>query len=103
MRLINTVTYRLGVFLEPTKTPQYAVLSYTWGDNEVLFNDIQRGHSSVNTKRGLRKVEGMCKKTLAHGYAHAIDSCRIGKLSNHELSEAVNSIFLRHTEPKEHL
>jgi hypothetical protein len=35
MRLLNTYTYALGNFT--SDVPPYAILSHTWGDEEVGF------------------------------------------------------------------
>ncbi len=41
MRLLNTNTLQLSCFVESQVRP-YAVLSHTWGGEEVLFNDIMK-------------------------------------------------------------
>ncbi|GAW11898.1 hypothetical protein ANO14919_012510 [Xylariales sp. No.14919] len=41
MRLLNTETLKLESF--PNQRPSYAILSHTWGRDEVLFEDIQGG------------------------------------------------------------
>ncbi|KAL8298630.1 hypothetical protein RB597_006618 [Gaeumannomyces tritici] len=99
MYLINTNTYRLREFQDLAEVPPYAILSHTWGIDEVLFKDMQGDSNSTKAKNGYRKVEGMCKKALAHGYDYAwIDSCCIDKSSSAELSEAINSMFLWYKE-----
>ncbi|KAF2969621.1 hypothetical protein GQX73_g3950 [Xylaria multiplex] len=40
MRLLNTENYTLETFMG-VKKPPYAILSHTWGENEVLFEDLQ--------------------------------------------------------------
>ncbi|KAL8382912.1 hypothetical protein RB595_006607 [Gaeumannomyces hyphopodioides] len=99
MYLINTKTYRLEQFQDPAEVPKYAILSHTWGKDEVLFKDMQQEPFSANAKKGYGKVEGMCKQALAHGHDYAwIDSCCIDKSSSAELSEAINSMFLWYKE-----
>jgi len=39
MRLLNTTSIRLEEFNEGN-VPPYAMLSHTWGDEEVTFQDI---------------------------------------------------------------
>ncbi|RWA12100.1 hypothetical protein EKO27_g3009 [Xylaria grammica] len=41
MRLLNTETLKLESF--PDQRPLYAILSHTWGHDEVLFEDIRGG------------------------------------------------------------
>lgn len=40
MRLLNVKTYQLESFDDPETRPPYAILSHTWGQDEVLFEDI---------------------------------------------------------------
>ncbi|KAL8409678.1 hypothetical protein RB594_007939 [Gaeumannomyces avenae] len=99
MYLINTNTYHLREFQDLANVPPYAILSHTWGKDEVLFKDMQGDSNSAKAKNGYGKVKGMCKKALAHGYDYAwIDSCCIDKSSSAELSEAINSMFLWYKE-----
>ncbi|KAJ4221414.1 hypothetical protein NW757_014468, partial [Fusarium falciforme] len=90
MRLLNTSTFELSDFVDG-HTPPYAILSHTWGNEEVLFEDL---HGDPTTKSGWRKVQGACK--LAHRLGNKwiwIDTCCIDKSSSAELSEAINSMF----------
>jgi len=94
MRLLNTRTFELQSFVRP---PPYAILSHTWGDDEVLFEDVQRGSTAIlnNGKRGLAKVVGSCAVARDDGWEYIwIDTCCIDKSSSAELSEAINSMFL---------
>jgi len=47
MRLINVKTYKLEEFLD-YKTPKYAILSHTWGDDseELTSRDVKEGRIS---------------------------------------------------------
>ncbi|KAL2689962.1 hypothetical protein Neosp_004027 [[Neocosmospora] mangrovei] len=96
MRLLNTRTLQLETFgADPEK---YAILSHTWGSDEVLFDDIQ-SQARMNEIRqkngqGYRKISQACEKALDRGYDHIwIDTCCIDKSSSAELSEALNSMF----------
>ena len=40
MRLLNVKTYTLEQYIDCSRAPQYAILSHTWGEDEVLFGDI---------------------------------------------------------------
>jgi hypothetical protein len=51
MRLINAQTLTLGLFWDPVVEP-YAILSHTWTDEEVSFQDMQ-DLSFARTETGL--------------------------------------------------
>src|ERR1700753_1720317 len=72
--------------------PQYAILSHTWGDGEVTFEDLESG-AGVN-KIGYRKLE-FCRDQAAKDRLQYfwVDTCCIKKSSSTELSEALNSMF----------
>lgn len=103
MRLLNTTTLRLESFQDATTTPAYAILSHTWGAEEITFQDLERlptlpKHSltraHVLQSRGYYKVRKCCAQALEDGLKYAwIDTCCINKLSSAELSEAINSMF----------
>jgi hypothetical protein len=40
MRLLNATSLKLEEFFEST-APKYAILSHTWTDDEVSYQDIQ--------------------------------------------------------------
>jgi hypothetical protein len=90
MRLLNTHTIKLKEFLG--KPPPYAILSHTWGEEEVLFHDIQ--NDTAETKKGFAKIKALCEKAKEHQYDWVwIDTCAIDKTSSAELSEAINSMY----------
>ncbi|KAK0648406.1 heterokaryon incompatibility protein-domain-containing protein [Cercophora newfieldiana] len=94
MRLLNTHTLELDSFV---KAPPYAILSHTWEDGEILFDDVQLGreHLLSCTKAGLAKILDSCEVARNDGWDHIwIDTCCIDKSSSAELSEAINSMFL---------
>jgi hypothetical protein len=72
--------------------PPYAILSHTWGKEEVTFHDLtKQGHRQ---KRGYAKIEGCCQRAASDGLAWVwVDTCCIEKSSSAELSEAINSMF----------
>ncbi len=70
----------------------YAILSHTWGEREVSCSDHINQQSL--SKKDYEKIHGCCKLTESEGFQYAwIDTCCIGKLSNAELSEAINPMF----------
>ncbi|KAI8668926.1 HET domain-containing protein [Fusarium keratoplasticum] len=91
MRLLNTGSYELTEFYGD-KIPPYAILSHTWGDEEVLFADIQ--NNTAQSKRGFRKLMGCCQNAIKNGFKWVwVDTCCIDKSSSAELSEAINSMY----------
>jgi hypothetical protein len=86
MRLLNTGSLKLKDF-PPSQIPPYVILSHTWGEEEVLFEDIQRG--TAKSKKGFTKVKGCCKKAKEEGF----DWVCVNKANFTELSQAINSIF----------
>jgi hypothetical protein len=57
-------------------TPPYAILSHTWGDDEVLFKDVEEGRE--RSKAGFRKLE-FCGNQAARDGLHFfwVDTCCI--------------------------
>ena len=116
MRLLNVKTGKLEEYFG-SSIPKYAILSHTWGKNEVTFSDIQNIRDeaqakntlpredlapfpanvhdpSVETKSGYQKIVYACRQALMDGHQYVwIDTCCIDKSSSTELSEAINSMF----------
>ncbi|KAL2272004.1 hypothetical protein VTJ83DRAFT_1375 [Remersonia thermophila] len=94
MRLINVHTLELEEFVGMQK-PAYAILSHTWGDQELLYTDMDDLERARRTKTaGFMKLEGSCALAKQQGFNYVwIDTCCIDKRSSSELSEAINSMF----------
>ncbi|KAF5340120.1 hypothetical protein D9758_013178 [Tetrapyrgos nigripes] len=91
MRLLNTRTLRTAEFY--AEIPPYAILSHTWGKEEVTFQDIQN-LEAAKQKAGYAKIEKACAHALNYNFSWIwIDSCCINKESSAELSEAINSMY----------
>ena len=95
MRLINTETLTLEEFMgkEP---PPYAILSHTWDDDEVTFDEFNRDQLSaqVRGRKGYVKIQKTCQVASKSGLRYAwVDTCCIDKSSSSELSEAINSMY----------
>jgi hypothetical protein len=74
------------------KIPKYAILSHTWADEEVTFEDLTTGAGL--TKRGFAKIKFCGDQAIRDGLLHFwVDTCCINKSNNTELSEALNSMF----------
>jgi hypothetical protein len=90
MRLLNAHTLQMEEFFQ--KAPEYAILSHTWGVDEVSFDDVRAGLATQ--KEGYKKISYTCKQALEDEISHVwIDTCCIDKTSSSELSEAINSMF----------
>ena len=74
------------------KTPPYAILSHTWGAEEVSFVDLE--DKSSKSKVGYRKIvfcgEQAARDKLRYFW---VDTCCIDKRNNTELTEAINCMF----------
>ncbi|KAH8781059.1 heterokaryon incompatibility protein-domain-containing protein [Diaporthe sp. PMI_573] len=72
--------------------PRYAILSHTWGDEEVLFQDQKDG--TGKNKLGYDKIRFCADQAWEDGLEFCwVDTCCIDKPNNTELQEAINSMF----------
>ncbi|KAL2209947.1 HET-domain-containing protein [Sarocladium strictum] len=93
MYLIDAHSYKLKHFFTEN-LPKYAILSHTWGDDEVTYQDIILDLSAAQQKNGFRKIAYTCRQALEDGLHWAwVDTCCIDKSSSAELSEAINSMY----------
>ncbi|RDW66841.1 hypothetical protein BP5796_09590 [Coleophoma crateriformis] len=110
MRLLHVETLQFGVYLGED-IPPYAILSHTWGDQEVSFQEVCElqewkaipSHCRpenpkvgvIRAKPGYRKiVEFIREVSLYEEVKYVwIDTCCIDKSSSAELQEAINSMF----------
>jgi hypothetical protein len=81
MWLINTSTLSLELFYGDD-IPAYAILSHTWGDGEVSFQEFTQASETQNvgitSKAGYRKIVATCELALKDGYHYVwIDTCCI--------------------------
>jgi hypothetical protein len=91
MRLLNTSTIQFCEF-HGSQVPYYAILSHTWGEEEVSFDEMQDGKGK--DKAGYEKIADCCALAASDGWDYVwIDTCCINKNSSAELSEAINSMF----------
>jgi len=92
MRLIHAETLALSEFFG-TNIPRYAILSHTWGDEEVTFQDWA-DLDKASRKKGFAKIKGACAKAREHRLEWVwVDTNCIDKTSSAELTEAINSMF----------
>ncbi|KAK0714551.1 heterokaryon incompatibility protein-domain-containing protein, partial [Lasiosphaeris hirsuta] len=95
MRLINTHTLALEEFTGTgSGTPKYAILSHTWGEEELSLQEWIYPSPSTVMKSGYEKILSACAIAARHGFGYIwIDTNCIDKTSSAELSEAINSMF----------
>lgn len=91
MRLLHSNTLKLHEFIG-SQTPPYAILSHTWGEEEVSFQELQAGKPSE--KKGFEKIKRCSEIAAEDGFDWVwVDTCCIDKTSSAELSEAINSMY----------
>jgi hypothetical protein len=73
MRLLHSSTLRLEEFLD-SEIPDYAILSHTWGKEEVSFQDMQG--RNAEEREGYSKIKKCCDLAVADGFRYVwIDTC----------------------------
>jgi hypothetical protein len=93
MRLLHARTLELEEFASEEDLPAYAILSHTWGNDEVSYRDIDE-QTYFEEKKGFRKIKGCARRALRNGLEWIwVDTCCIDKSSSAELSEAINSMY----------
>ena len=96
MRLINAATLTLREFVDKDR-PGYAILSHTWGDDEVSLQEIKdaSGQSHLLADRkGFQKIQNTSRRALADGFDWVwVDTCCIDKTSSAKLTDAINSMY----------
>ncbi|KAK4118747.1 hypothetical protein N657DRAFT_659410 [Parathielavia appendiculata] len=84
MHLLNIPSLRLESVFDPY-IPQYAILSHTWENEEILLDGIRDPCQPLPVhKKGFAKVQKSCRQALHDGFGYS---------SSAELSEAINSLF----------
>jgi hypothetical protein len=92
MHLLNVHTLKLKSF-DLRHAPKYAILSHTWGEEEVTYKDITK-RPDDKTKAGWIKILRMIEIAEGHDMEWIwVDTCCIDKSSSAELSENINSMF----------
>ncbi|KAI0967926.1 HET-domain-containing protein [Xylaria arbuscula] len=92
MRLLKCADLTFAEF-EQQDIPCYAILSHTWGSEEVTLEAMKCASTRSNLK-GYDKIAATCRIALEQGLEYAwVDTCCIDKSSSAELSEAINSMF----------
>uniref|UniRef100_A0A8H7NDY2 Heterokaryon incompatibility domain-containing protein n=1 Tax=Bionectria ochroleuca TaxID=29856 RepID=A0A8H7NDY2_BIOOC len=101
MRLINAHTLALEEFFGAS-IPKYAILSHTWGSEEILLTDWteieasskELGVELVPAKAGYAKIKHALNQAIRDGLDYLwVDTNCIDKPNWSELAEAINSMF----------
>lgn len=112
MRLLHVSTFRLESFIDE-ECPPYAILSHTWGDQEITLQELQskdmilwlQSAKTLISDRafyikqkygpGCLKIAGCALQAETDGFEYIwCDTCCIDKTNSTELSEAINSMYL---------
>jgi hypothetical protein len=93
MRLLeynNDSGFRLTQFFDDI--PPYAILSHTWGLEEVTFKDMIEGNGT--SKAGFDKIRFCGEQAKRDGLQYFwVDTCCIDKSNGIELQGSINSMF----------
>lgn len=112
MRLLNAKTLDL-VDVRDDAVPKYAILSHTWGNDEITIQDLRQMKSrvpqplhrqkrTIASKEGFAKVKRAAQLAVQRGLSYIwVDTCCIDKTSSAELSEAINSMYLWYQQSEE--
>jgi hypothetical protein len=74
------------------KPPPYAILSHTWGEEEMTFQDLSYGISS--SLAGFKKIAFCGEQAAKDGLKYFwVDTCCIDKNNLPELTRSINSMF----------
>ncbi|KAI0441448.1 hypothetical protein F4803DRAFT_418641 [Xylaria telfairii] len=94
MRLLDTDSLQV-VEVRDDSVPDYAILSHTWGDEEITIQDMQSAQFSIlKTQTAFLKIQNSASLAKKDGHQYIwIDTCCIDKTSSAELSEAINSMY----------
>jgi hypothetical protein len=78
MRLLHSATLQLCSFENELKAPPYAILSHTWGEDEVSFEDLDGQQLLEDRKpQGAHKILACANQTKKDGLEYLwIDTCR---------------------------
>lgn len=95
MRLLtrnDTGSFSLADFPTGSAIPPYAILSHTWGLEEVTYRDLE--HETGLRKPGYRKIRFCGEQAERDGLRHFwVDTCCIDKSNSTELTKSINSMF----------
>ncbi|EQB54780.1 HET domain-containing protein [Colletotrichum gloeosporioides Cg-14] len=96
MIFLRTDTIELTQHIDENDTP-YAVLSHTWGPEEVMYGDLVRSRPSAVARAGFAKIREACRIALEeHQLRYLwIDTCCIDRNDAADLYASINFSFRR--------
>ncbi|KAL7916804.1 heterokaryon incompatibility domain-containing protein [Trichoderma velutinum] len=99
MRLLHASKWHMADFISDDAIPRYAILSHTWGGDEVTYHDWRTlSISEAKLKAGCAKILACRGQAVRDGLEWVwVDTCCIDKSSSAELTEAINSMFRWYT------
>jgi hypothetical protein len=75
-----------------SKIPPYAILSHTWGSEEVLLKELTDG--TGEKKLGYQKIQFCADQARRDGLTYFwVDTCCIDETSSAELQETISCMF----------
>lgn len=70
MRLLNTQTWKLVEFICDDEIPPYVVLSHTWEEEEVTFQQWEAKESiDISETKGHAKITSFGQRAAADGFS----------------------------------
>ena len=98
IRLLQRAPDGAIVFCEPASdpVPAYAILSHTWGKEEVTLQDMEADadRTKITSQAGWAKIQFCADQAAADGLQYFwVDTCCIDKKNAVELGAAINSMF----------
>ncbi|KAI0188088.1 kinesin light chain [Astrocystis sublimbata] len=97
MRLLqrnNAGKYSLTSDLAPDNIPPYAILSHTWGPDEMVYTDLVKPPDHWQWKAGYDKIRFYAEQVRQHGLQYFwVDTCCIDKSDSIVFQTAINSMF----------
>ncbi|KAL6691206.1 heterokaryon incompatibility protein domain-containing protein [Trichoderma pleuroticola] len=99
VQLLHASEWRMADFISDDAIPPYAILSHTWGLDEVTYHDCRNlSIADVKLKAGCAKILAFREQAVRDGLEWVwVDTCCINKSSSAELTEAINSMFRWYT------
>ncbi len=95
MRLLHASRGEIKSFIVDDEIPPFAILSHSWGEEEISFQDWRDTPTAeLSLRKGYLKIRYCCEQALRDGLEWVwVDTCCIDKTSSAELSESINSMF----------
>ncbi|ETS76266.1 hypothetical protein PFICI_11653 [Pestalotiopsis fici W106-1] len=94
LQLDSNGQYSLTADLPCKDIPPYAILSHTWGSEEVVFTDLSKPPHDWQNKSGFDKIRFCAEQAKRDGLQYFwVDTCCIDKSDSIVVQTAINSMF----------